>query len=273
MIRLVAMDLDGTLFNSKRQVDLMTQAVIRRYAKSGVIFAFCTGRISNELQDVITILPEVQYAISCNGAYAVDLWSGKELYQNTLSMEDVNRIYQHFSGFPMMFELFADGVVLTDQNCLNYLAQFQLRELEGHIRKTRKGVPDFADYLKERTDPVGKINIFFAGREILLKAREWGKQLPYDMAYQTKSNLEFNQIGVKKGKGLAHLAQRLGISKSQVLAIGDNNNDLSMREAVGTLVAMENACEDLKKIANWVTASNDADGVAVALKQFLPPLE
>ena len=84
------------------------------------------------------------------------------------------------------------------------------------------------------------------------------------------SNLEFTRSGVDKGQGLIHLANHLGIPIEQTMAVGDSENDLEILKAAGTSVAMSNAIDEIKACADLVTLSNEEDGVAHAIYNFIP---
>ncbi|WP_343209422.1 Cof-type HAD-IIB family hydrolase [Anaerolentibacter hominis] len=269
MIKLVALDLDGTLLNSSGEIDTDTCETIRRYARQGTEFAFCTGRSSCELVPFAALLPEIHYAVTCNGAYAVDLTDGYNIYENLIPMDEVRSIYQSLCDFDMLFELFADGTVYSPEPALRDLSRYEVPHLESLIRETRQGISDFPEFIASRTDPVGKINIFFPGAAYRDQARIHALSLPYDISYQEKTNLEFNKQGVNKGDGLAQLIRYIGISPTDVMAIGDNNNDLTMGRAADLFIAMGNACEELKHIADYITADNNSSGVAKAIRKFV----
>lgn len=84
-----------------------------------------------------------------------------------------------------------------------------------------------------------------------------------------KYNIEINAAGVNKGKGLLELGEILGISREEIMAFGDGDNDIAMLREVGFGVAMENADEEVKAVADYVTGSNDEDGVAKAIARFV----
>jgi len=92
--------------------------------------------------------------------------------------------------------------------------------------------------------------------------------MPYDIVSQSFNEIEVNAKDVNKGNGVLALAKKLGITKQESMGFGDNFNDISMRDGVGTLVAVENAVLPLKEIADYITKSNDDDGVAHAIEKF-----
>ena len=93
--------------------------------------------------------------------------------------------------------------------------------------------------------------------------------MPYDIVSQSFNEIEVNAKDVNKGNGVLALAKKLGVSKEESMGFGDNFNDISMRNGVGTLVAVENAVGPLKEIADYITKTNTENGVAFGLDKFL----
>ncbi|MDP4206080.1 MAG: Cof-type HAD-IIB family hydrolase [Bacteroidota bacterium] len=267
-IKLIASDLDGTLLDSNKQITEYTRTIIRNSVRQGVIFAFCTGRISNELVEIVAELPEIRYAITCNGAYVIDLLTEKVIHNNLIPMNNVRNIYKSLAGFDMMFELYADGQVYTDEKCLADLNRYGLLYRKELIYNTRIGIKDFSDYIRKREEPVGKVNISFNNQLVRDQAKEIVSRYPYDITCQKPINLEINREGVNKGYGLRKLAEFLNIERNEIMAIGDNNNDLSMLHFAGVSVAMDNAIDEVKRAADYVTMSNDENGVAFAIENY-----
>lgn len=273
MIKLVAMDMDGTLLNSDKELPEENQRTIEAYAEKGVMFAFCTGRVMNEIELMSDKLPSVKYAITCNGALVYDI-SDRNCYKlihgDTLRMEEVRNIYEFADkmGFTMMFEIQADGVVYADRKCVENPEQYGVGYIRELIQKTRVPVNNIREYIYERTEDVGKLNIFFPDTETRHKALDCLKALNYDLAYSEPTNIDINKKGSDKGRGLKMLMRHLNLTKEEVMAIGDNFNDLELLQATPNAVVMGNAPEEIKHYANYVTLSNDENGVAYAIRKF-----
>ena len=273
MIKLVAIDIDGTLLNSNKELPEENRKTIEAYAKKGIKFAFCTGRVMNEVELISYKLPGVKYAITCNGALVYDI-SDRNIYKliqgDTLCMEEVRRIYEFVDnlGLDMMFELQADGVVYADKYCVENPDRYGVEYIRELIKKTRVPVDDINKYIYDRTEDVGKLNIFFPDTDTRNKALECLKELDYDFAYSEPTNIDINRKGSDKGRGLEMLMRHLKLTKDETMAIGDNNNDLQLLQVTPNSVAMGNAPDDIKKYASYVTLSNDEDGVAYAIRKF-----
>lgn len=273
VIRLVAIDMDGTLLNSNKKLSKENQKTIEDYAKKGVMFSFCTGRVMNEIEIVSAKLPEVKYAITCNGSLVYDI-SDREcprlIYGDTLSIEEVRTIYEFAETleFDMMFELQADGVVYADKKCIENPEKYGVGYIRELIQRTRVPVDNMQEYIYERSKDVGKLNIFFPNTNIRNKALKSFKKLNYEFAYSEPTNIDINQKGSNKGRGLRKLVDYLELTKDEVMVIGDNFNDLEMLQATPNSVAMANAPEEVKKYAKFTTLSNDQNGVAYAIKKY-----
>lgn len=273
MIKLVAIDMDGTLLDTSKKLPEENRVTIESYASKGIIFAFCTGRVMNELELISGELPSVRYAITCNGAYVKDLKTdnpNNEIFSHSLTMEDVKHIFYTIKekGFDMMFELQADGVVYAQKSCIDTPERYGVEYIRELIKETRVPVDDMEAYINNRTKNVGKVNIFFPTTDIRNLAIEELRNMDFDFAYSEPTNLDINKKGTDKGRGLRMLVEHLGLDMEEVMAIGDNYNDIQLLQTAGLSVVMSNAPDDIKALADYETLSNNDSGVAYAIKKF-----
>jgi len=268
-IRLVAMDLDGTLVDSRRNVSEYTKKVIAKYAALGVAFAFCSGRVDNEMDSVYAALPEVKYAILANGAYGLELPERRRIFANSLSPDKVRLIRATYAKYDHMFEIMLGPCVYSDANCLGRPEDYGAEYLGDVLARTRTPVDDMSVFVRDLTESADKVNIFFTSPQEQLKMIEIAAGLGTDFTHPERTNVEFTARGVNKGSGLKFLAETLGISPDEIMAIGDNNNDLTMLEYAVHSVAMGNSDDSIKKIARYVTDTNDNDGAAKAIERII----
>lgn len=268
-IKLIAVDLDGTLLNSKKELPQGNIDAIRWAVSQGVEVAFATGRIGSELDDLVCALPEVRYSLQSNGAIVVDMKKNTLIHSQMMSMKEACGIYDMLKDFTMMFELFGRDILAVDEICLRDLDAYGVGYIADLIHHSRVGIPHFDYYIHHRQEPVGKVNIFFPTTEMRDQALERVKHLPYEITYQEPTNLEFNVRHANKGTGLEQLANYLHLKQSEVMAIGDNNNDLAMLAYAGCAVAMANAKEEAKQLADVIAPSNDDCGVAQVIYQMV----
>lgn len=271
MIKLVAMDIDGTLLDSNKNLSEENKKTVKEYEERGIKFTFSTGRIDNELEEVSSKMPYVKYGIMCNGAYVIDFENNKMLYSDLLDMSDVIYIYDTVKAMDMdmMFELQADGVIYSERRCIEDTKRYNVYHIDKLIKKTRVPVENIGEYIASRDKPVAKVNIFFPTAEIRDEVVEKIKDINYDLSYSEGTNLEFNVKGTTKAKGLMALAEYLGISIEETMAIGDNLNDVDILKNAGVSVVMDNARDEIKKLGDFITLSNDENGVAYAIKKLI----
>ena len=268
-VQLIALDMDGTLLNSQHLVSHFSQETLLRATERGVALAFATGRSLCELDDLRHLLPYLHYAITENGASVRNLGTGEKIYTCGMDMQSVREIYRLLLPFDPMFELLADDHIYTQQSCLEHLSEYDVSGFEQIVRKTRTAIPNMADYLAGRTAPISKIHLFFHSPALRNQAIEATAGLPFDITHQLPANLEFNRKGVTKGVGVTKLAQALGIPLSDVMAIGDNFNDVPMLRIAGISVAMGNGESEARAAAKYITATNDQDGAAQAILRWV----
>ena len=272
-IKMIATDLDGTFVNDQKQlIDENVQA-FAECAAQGIQIVPTTGRTIIGVPDEIKNLPGVQYVITSNGATVADLKSGTIISKCLMKYETVLRIMElaQNSEDDIMYDAYVDGVGYTKQefwdNLLHYVPNPAILDL---VRKTRKPVPDSIEYIKNLKVDIEKINLFFVTEEARVRMRKVLAEIPEVLVSSSlPNNLEINAVGADKGGALLRLAELLGIRREETMAFGDGENDISMLRMAGFGVAMENAEEHIKAVADHITVTNNEAGVAVALRKFV----
>ena len=167
-------------------------------------------------------------------------------------------------------EVISDGKVYADSLDREY---FLTAEIEGNFAEYMLSNHAYVKRLEDQSEilkKAEKINIFFEDVLLSKKIREkWQKVKGIYTTTSVAGNAEFTAEGINKGRGLAILKERLAIPKEQIIAIGDNENDVEMFKEAGISVAMENAKDPVKQQADFVAADNDHDGAAEFLEKFL----
>lgn len=269
-IRLIALDLDGTVFDDEKRITPRTLAAMRAALDKGVAVIPATGRTLDGVPEAFLDLPGVRYALTSNGASVVDRSDGRLLVRQCFAPKQAARLFDILEPLGGMMCLFVDGTSYTTEANARDSYHLVPPALRPYFRKTRRIVPDIHPILAGHADGIEKFSILYGS----LEARDaaWQAALaagPVEATTSLERNLELNAPGVSKGTGLLALAKVLGLRPEQVMACGDSGNDLTMIRLAGLGVAMGNATDEVKAAADSITLDNNHDGVAAAIERFV----
>ena len=278
-IKLIALDLDGTLFNKDGIITPATKAELNRAAAQGVKIVISTGRPFNGLPFEQIKDTAIEYALTTNGA-AVYKIEGKEcLFERGMDIETVLPILDWILEREIHIDIYMDGVGFTPIRCRENIGRLDVPEsLRKYMIATRTTVEDLKGYVSDCGQKIQKINLNFYPQPdgTYLYREETLAFLKSNPAVTVVcggfNNFEISKAGITKSEGLQFLSSYLGTSLEHTMAMGDSENDYSMINAAGIGVAMGNASEDIKAIANYITTTNNEDGVGEAIKKFIPTL-
>lgn len=270
-IKLIALDLDGTLLNMEKKVPQGNYQALKECEKAGIQIVLATGRGVGGIPPMIRELPGANYAITTNGAVVADLKNNKAIKTCGLSNEMIQRILNIAKKYHSATDPFIDGRAITEPASIDHMDEFGLSpEMQKLIRDTREVVPNVMEYVKTTGAEAEKVNIFMADleeREVLRKELMAIPEL--SISSSMYNNLEVNAKGADKGSALLWLADYLGIDREETMSFGDGENDIPMIQAAGIGVAMENALDTVKAAADMITLKNDEDGVAAAIRKII----
>ena len=270
-IKLIALDLDGTLLNMEKKVPQGNYQALKEGEKAGIQIVPATGRGVGGIPPMIRELPGANYAITTNGAVVADLKNNKAIKTCGLSNEMIQRILNIAKKYHSATDPFIDGRAITEPASIDHMDEFGLSpEMQKLIRDTREVVPNVMEYVKTTGAEAEKVNIFMADleeREVLRKELMAIPEL--SISSSMYNNLEVNAKGADKGSALLWLADYLGIDREETMSFGDGENDIPMIQAAGIGVAMENALDTVKAAADMITLKNDEDGVAAAIRKII----
>ena len=240
-IRLVALDLDGTVFNDKKEITPRTLAAIRAACARGVAVLPATGRTASGIPAAFTSIPGVRYALTSNGASVVDLTTGEQLVNQPFGTEQALKIYDLLEQGGGMMSIFIGGKSYTTRaNAENHMDVVP-ENLKNYFRTTRIEVDDMHATLRTHAHEIEKYSMIYhdeAERDAAWRAIE--AACPgVELTSSLPRNMEVNAPGVTKGSGLLALAAHLGLTRAQTMAVGDSGNDRAMIEAAGLGVAMQ----------------------------------
>ena len=264
-IKLIAVDMDGTLLRSDKTVDPQTTADIAAAVEKGLQVAYCTGRGLAEMQEVFRTLPMIRFAVCNSGAVIYDRVEDQFIYRNGVSHPYICQIVDMALQYHAMPHFLTDRESIVNRADAAHMADFHMGVYQPMFRSIARMVDDMAEE-GTRHSAIAKINIYFRSVEDRAKGYEMLKHLPLQISLSENTTLEFTAPSINKGTGLVRLSEYLDIPVQQTAAIGDNYNDIEMLEAAGFSIAMGNAIEEVRKICDYVTADNDHNGVGRAIR-------
>ena len=268
-IKLISMDLDGTALRSDRKTfsPRLNAALEAAYAK-GIAVVPVTGRQYGLLPPAVTGHPVWEsLVVTCNGGQILRLGTGERLFGLDIEEKALRQLLDIAQRFGIPMEMSVDSRLhLTQQS---YDAQLPHRNLDFHVHTilARSGV--IVDSLEPLcTMPVEKAQFPWIPPEIGRDVEAALAEVAVSAVWASATSMEITHRDANKGAGLRALCRLLDIDPAQVLALGDSGNDESMLCTAGLGVAMGNAPDHIKAIADAVTETNDRDGAAIAIETY-----
>lgn len=275
-IKLVALDLDGTLFDNSSRISERNLTAIRSITDKGIHVVISTGRPFEGIPFDQIKGTGINYAITANGSGIYEISTGKCLYENAMDEELVTPILNFLLTRDIHMDAFIGGKGYTPVQCVEMAQKLTVpSSIKNYIITTRTRLDNILQFIHENQLKVQKmtLNFYPAADGTLIDRETVRKFLVSNPSITTVcggyNNLEFTRADANKGVGLRKLAEILGVNPDATMAIGDTENDLAIIEAAGIGVAMGNATDAVKARADYVTTTNTKDGVAAAIEHFI----
>ncbi len=265
--KILALDIDGTLTNNKKEITPTVLNAVRRLQTSDIPVLLVSGRPEKGIEHVASELGFYEYGgyvFAYNGGKIVNKKTGEILLNQTLPEDMIKPVYDYVKDLDVAI-LTYDGDDIVIEKPDNVYAQKEITLTHMNTRKVNN--------LYEAIDfPVNKF--------LICGEPEYLEKLVIEMAekFSPKLNIfrsepyfiEVVKDGIDKAASLAKLLEIFGMSKDELVACGDGHNDVTMIDYAGMGVAMSNACDEVKAVSNFITKSNEEDGVAFAIDKFFP---
>lgn len=266
MIKMIAIDLDGTLLTDAKTISDKNKEILAQAKARGIKVVICTGRPLIAIKDYLAeldLLNADDYSITFNGGL-IQTNTGEILGKTAMELTDVQHIYQLLTKLALPMDVLSDALCFQLETAPEHPSIYPtMNKALTFVPKTIETLEVDALYNKV----VSAIDVEYLDQKMQLIPVEETER--YEI-FKTRPNLlEFMPKGVTKAFGLSVLGEHLGIEANEMMALGDEANDLSMINYAGMGVAMENATEGVKSAANFVTKTNQADGVAHAIQKII----
>jgi len=265
-IKLIAIDIDGTLLNEKNELAPATIAAVKAASAQGIKVVLCTGRPLTGVQpylDAMDIAGDDQYAITFNGSVAQTV-AGKVLTNHSLTYDDFIDLEALSRKLQSHFQIETPDYIYTaNKNISAYtIAESYLVRMLIRYREVGETPRDLTISKAMFVDDPAVITRVKDNMPESFKQR-------FSVVQSAPYFIEVMNSHASKGGTLGELAAQLGITADEVMTLGDQGNDLTMIEYAGLGVAMGNAIDEVKEAAQVMTLSNVEDGVAAAIHKYV----
>ena len=288
MYKLVAVDLDGTLLNSYGEVTENTKRVIKNVVRKGTQVVIASGRSIDSIKNISKEIGASKYIIAGNGAILYDICENKALYENYIPLEKAKKIINFCEQNSIFYNVYTNKRIVTKSLRYNVLYYYKENLKKADKKRTDIAIVDsIQEYVHNMHDEkIMKIFICDETASVFNSIMKKFEDVPnietLDVSHMSrkiikKGTLEFpieyyyteiSMKNVNKWNAVEVLINKIGISKEEVIAIGDNMNDKKMIEEAGLGITMEGSTPIVTEVANYITSDNNNEGVARALEKF-----
>lgn len=280
-IKLVASDLDGTLVDHNNFIPAGNLDAIKSIHNKNINFAICTGKTYSITKDICSKC-NASYGIFGNGTQIIDLNTGKEIYKNLLSIEDFNTCYKIAKQHNLHVHVYTDSEVITEELKFMDLRNYVLNGSKDSNSLHFKIINNIKDYINSNNSQIYKLVISSENEldnikasilnELSLNINHIKKKNKYkDMIINKEYEyLDITPKNIGKGYALNYLRNFLQVDTSDVMAIGDNINDIDMLKNSGIGVTLSDSYDEIKKVATYTTTNSARNsGFAEAIYKFV----
>lgn len=288
MYKLVAIDLDGTMLNSYGIVTENTKKIIQNTIQKGTEVIIASGRPIDSIKAIAEEIGSKKYLIAGNGALIYDIQKEQIIYDKFLPKQKVLEIIKICEENSIAYNIYTEQTVLTTALKYNVL-YYQKENLKKEESKQTKIsiIKDMYEYVKnQKEDKFLKVTICDDSQtvfqSIIRKLRKIEGIEVMDASHMSRKTIkqgteeitveyyyaEISMENVDKWYAIEHLMQIMNLQKDEVMTIGDNINDKKMIQEAGMGVIMAGSTPEVSKIADYITTSNNEEGVAKALEKF-----
>ncbi len=266
--KLLAVDMDGTVLNSDKKISPRTKVALDELMKRGVYVVVSTGRNLAELTDYRGELKSMNYGIVISGGMIYDFFRDEPVKVHAVDEPTILKLIDFGLETRAMIHLHTVHKSVAREADIQNMAAFGMGVYQDMFDRICERYDDPKEYVHAHPGEVIKVNLYHRDKISRDKNFERINALNLSISYAEAFNLEMSPANVTKGSGLRELCAFLKLDLSETVAIGDADNDREILQTAGLGVAMGNASDAIKNLADFVTLDNDNDGVTVAIEKF-----
>lgn len=270
-IKMIGLDLDGTLLTDRKELTPHTREVLKAAIGQGVVVLVSTGRPWLGVPEELREFPGMRYALTSNGARVVETGTGKVLQEHLLMPGPAKKALEICGKYDTLQEVYFDGQGYAEADKMANIERYHKNpHMWEYMRKTRIPEKDIFALMARENRGLDKVQALFADMDERQKAwEELKEKTDLELVGSLGYNIEINAPGVNKGTALVELGRTLGIRREEIMACGDGDNDILMLKEAGFGVAMGNAEDAVKEAADYITLTNEEDGVAHVIEKYV----
>lgn len=288
MYKLIAIDLDGTMLNQYGMITQKTKETIKKVQEKGIEVIIASGRGINSVKNFAKEIESNKYFISGNGAIIYDIKNNQIIYEDTLKKSKALDIIKICKENSIYYNVYTENGIIAEK--LNYNTLYYHKENANKEEENKTHiniVQDIYDYILQRNEKILKIMICDNNKTVFNSITKKIKEISdieiLEVSHMSRKIIkqgteeialeyfytEVTATNVNKWKALQKLMQKIDVKAEELIAIGDNTNDIKMLENAGLGIAMGESAPEIKEKAKIVTETNDEDGVAKALERII----
>jgi hypothetical protein len=264
--QLIALDMDGTLLNSRKQVSEGTLREIRKAVSLGKTVVYATGRAVCEMEEFFEQLPEIRYAVFASGAGLYDVQERRAFGLQPIPADLAMRVMDAVQDRDIMPQIVLADCDAVQRDQMDRLEDFRMKPYRPMYERAMTRVEDIRAFAEKHQGEILKMNVYHTNPEDRLRTKERLADLELEKVFSEVTSLECSAKGVDKGTGLAALCGYLRLDLERCIAVGDAPNDLPMIRTAGLGVAMGNSKPEVLEASDVVVSDNDHDGCAEAIR-------
>lgn len=266
--KLIVTDMDGTLLGSDHEITEENKKALKEASNEGINVTVATGRMYSSAKSHISFLNSQVPIIACNGALIKNSATNEIIYSNHINKENSLKILEILERYNVYYQYYSEDLLMCkklDNDNKNLMKVNKL--ISNGVNLVL--LPDITEHIMN--NEILKVVVIEDENISILDdiTEELNKIEGLEITKSWFNNIEIMAKGSNKGNAVRIIAEHLNIEKDDIIAFGDNYNDISMLEFAGTGVAMGNADEFVKSKADYVTSKNSEDGVAMALYKLI----